>query len=257
MNRLAPFLHSAQQVFELKQRLRAVRDTRPWPPSPTPPVRLTLALGAVLRLASYLDLAQPTQRRHWRHLGGLPRAPSHGLLAYVTERFWEELRQTIAGLLQTLTANEALASCKLNGLFFLSLDANEHFKSPPDVRVVASVRRGNRYAGHKHSVTESSHRSVFAHRPGSKLSVLVEVEPIRPGEEECPAALRLRVRVRRRYGPRCCDALTVDGWYAQGPFLRAVRKLGWAWGGRAQASRHGSLSRGAGLKPRAKARCRL
>lgn len=41
--------------------------------------------------------------------------------------------------------------------------------------------------------------------------------------------MRLPGRLRRRYGPRFFDALTADAWYAKGPFLRAVDKLGWLW----------------------------
>ncbi len=57
----------------------------------------------------------------------------------------------------------------------------------------------------------------------------MDVEPILPGEDECAAALRLLGRARRFYGTRFFDALSVDGWYAKGPFLRAVEKLGWSW----------------------------
>jgi hypothetical protein len=34
-------------------------------------------------------------------------------------------------------------------------------------------------------------------------------------------------RMRRLYGPRFFDAVTVDAWYATEPFVRAVRRLGW------------------------------
>jgi len=36
-------------------------------------------------------------------------------------------------------------------------------------------------------------------------------------------------RLRRIYGPRFFDGITADAWYAKGPFLRAVKKLGWLW----------------------------
>jgi hypothetical protein len=35
--------------------------------------------------------------------------------------------------------------------------------------------------------------------------------------------------MRRLYGPRFFDGVTADGWYAKGPFLQAVDKLGWLW----------------------------
>jgi len=36
-------------------------------------------------------------------------------------------------------------------------------------------------------------------------------------------------RIRRVFGVRFFDAVTIDSWYVQGPFLRAVEKLGWEW----------------------------
>ena len=35
--------------------------------------------------------------------------------------------------------------------------------------------------------------------------------------------------MRRAYGVRFFDAISVDAWYVQGPFLKAVEKLGWEW----------------------------
>ena len=61
------------------------------------------------------------------------------------------------------------------------------------------------------------------------MNPLLDLEPIRPGEGEAEAALRLLGRLRRVYGVRFFDALSVDSWYVQGPFLKAVEKLGWEW----------------------------
>ena len=70
---------------------------------------------------------------------------------------------------------------------------------------------------------------MFAQLNGPKLNVLLDLEPIRPEEAEATAALRLLGRMRRVYGVRFFDALTIDAWYVQGPFLKAVEKLGWGW----------------------------
>ncbi len=130
MNRLAQFLQSAQKVFALKTVLRAVRTARPFAKIPTTPVVLTWVLGVVLRISSYLDLAQQTKRRRWQHLCGLQAALSHDTLEYVTERLeLEDLRRTLGSAAKTLKANKALESCKIKGLLFVSLDANEHCKS--------------------------------------------------------------------------------------------------------------------------------
>ena len=232
MNRLEQALHYLQKVFTLKTRLRAVRDPRPFPQINVLPVLVCLLLGVFVRVSSYLDLAQQTQRRRWRRLCGLPKPVGDDLFGYVTERLdAEDLRQGLAGCVKTLKQNKALESAKINGLLFLSLDANERFASRSRCCPCCCQRQVEVLGpdGQKRRVTEYYHRYVFAQINGPKLNAPLDVEPIRPGEDECAAALRLLGRLRRIYGPRFFDAITVAAWHAQGPFLRAVDKLGWAW----------------------------
>jgi Transposase DDE domain len=232
VNRLAQFLNYAQKVFALKTRLGGVRSDRPFARIPTTPVLLSLVLGVVLRISSYLDLSQQTRRRRWRHLCGLKAALSDDTFDYVTERLsLEDLRRSLAGINQRLKANKALESCQIGGLLFVSLDANEHFKSRSRCCACCCQRQIEETdaKGKKHKVTEYYHRYVFAQINGPKFNALLDLEPIRRGEEECTAALRLLGRLRRVYGPRFFDAITVDAWYVQGPFLRAVERLGWQW----------------------------
>jgi hypothetical protein len=232
VNRLAQFLHYAQKVFRLQELLRGTRDARPFALIPTLPVLLSLLLGVAVRIASHHDLAQQTKRRRWQHLCGLKTAISHDTFGYVTERLHlADLRQNLVAAAKTLKANKALESCKINGLLFLSLDANEHFQSRSRCCECCCQRQVEETdaQGNQQKVTEYYHRYVFAQINGPKINVLLDLEPIRPGEEECAAALRLLGRVRRLYGPRFFDAITADAWYAKGPFLRAVDKLGWLW----------------------------
>lgn len=231
MNQLAQFLLYIQKVFGLDI-LRGVRDSRPFAVIATTPVLLSLILGVALRISSYLDLAEQTKRRRWRHLCHLKGPISDDTFGYVTERLClEDLRQSLAWVAKTLKSNKALESCKINGLLFLSLDANEHFHSRSRCCECCCHREVEETdaQGNKHTVTEYYHRYVFAQINGPLINVLLDIEPIRPGEEECAAALRLLGRVRRVYGPRFIDAITVDSWYVRGPFLRAVDKLGWWW----------------------------
>lgn len=232
MNPLAQFLAYTCKVFALDRLVGAVRDQRPYPEIPTRSVLLSLLLGAVLRVGSYLDLAQQTKRRRWQRLIHWPRRISDDTFGYVAERFnVADLRQTLAQINQQLKANKALESCKINGLLFLSLDANEHFASRSRCCPACGQREVQETdaQGHPHPVTEYYHRYVFAQINGPKLNVLLDVEPIRPGEGEAQAALRLLGRLRRVYGVRFFDAVTIDSWYVQGPFLRGVEKLGWGW----------------------------
>ena len=116
-------------------------------------------------------------------------------------------------------------------MLFVSLDANEHFHSRSRCCPCCCQREIEELdaQGQKHTVTEYFHRYVFAQINGPKINVLLDLEPIRPGEAEAGAALRLLGRMRRTYGVRFFDAVTIDAWYVQGPFLNAIEKLGWLW----------------------------
>ena len=232
MNRLVQFLHYAQKVFGLNRLLRGVRCSRSYPEIPTRAVVVSLFMGVVLRVGSYLDLAEQTKRRRWQHLIHWAKRISHDSFEYVAERLHlEDLRQSLASVAQELKANKALESCKMNGLLFASLDANEHFKSRSRCCSRCCQREIEELDAHgqKQTLIEYYHRYVFAQINGPKINVLLDLEPIGPGEAEAQAALRLLGRMRRVYGVRFFDAVTMDAWYVQGPFLQAVDKLGWMW----------------------------
>jgi hypothetical protein len=232
MNELAQFLTYITKVFGLAEHLRQVRDKRPYPQIPTRPVLLSLLLGVFIRAGSYLDISKQTKRRRWQHLIRWPTRIGDDVFGYVGERFYlEDLRQALVEVNKRLKSNKALESCKINGLLFLSLDANEHFKSCSRCCPCCCQREVELTDadGNKQKLIQYYHRYVFAQINGPKLNTLLDLEPIRPGEGEAEAALRLLGRIRRVYGVRFFDALTMDGWYAQGPFLNAVEKLGWSW----------------------------
>jgi len=232
MNELARFLDYVTKVFALGRIVRGVRCHRPYPQIPTRPLFLSLLLGVVLRAGSYLDISQQTKRRRWQHLIHWSGRISDDAFHYASERFHlEDLRQGLAEVPKRLKANKALESCKINGLLFLSLDANEHFQSRSRCCPCCCQRQIQETdaQGQKQTVIEYYHRYVFAQINGPQLNVLLDVEPIRPGEGEAEAALRLLGRIRRVYGVRFFDAVTIDSWYVQGPFLQVVEKLGWEW----------------------------
>jgi hypothetical protein len=232
MNELAQFLTYVIKVFALNRMVRATRDTRPYARIPTQPLFLSLLLGVVIRASSYRDIAKQTKRRRWQHLIHWSARISEDAFYYVSERFnLEDLRRNLVGVSKQLKANKALESSKINGMLFLSLDANEHFHSRSRCCPCCCQRQLQETdaQGQKHTVTEYYHRYVFAQINGPKLNVLLDLEPIGPGQGEAEAALRLLGRIRRQYGPRFFDAVTIDSWYVQGPFLKALDKLGWGW----------------------------
>lgn len=232
MNELAQFLTYASKVFGLPALLRGIRDHRTYPQIPTAPVLASLFFGVILRVGSYLDLSGQTRKRRWRHLIRWPEAISHDSFEYVAERLnLEDLRGALVATNRQLKAQKALDSAKINGLLFVSLDANEHFHSRSRCCPGCCQRQMEETDddGQKRPFTQYYHRYVFAQINAPRLNVLLDPEPIRPGEGEAESALRLLGRMRRFYKPRFFDAITVDAWYAQGPFLQAVEKLGWVW----------------------------
>jgi len=217
-------------VFDLPRGLGGVRTDRPEAEIPTPPITLSLVLGAVVRLGSLLALQTATGRKGWQCLTGWAGPISDDAFMYALERYrLADLRAVLVWVNRRLKANKVLDRAKIHGLLVVALDANEQFKSrsrccPACCQRTVTIRDRQ---GRLREVTEYYHRQVYAQLDGPELSTVLDVEPIRPGEDEAQAALRLLGRIRRLYGPRFFDVVTVDAWYAQGPWLRAVQKLGW------------------------------
>jgi Transposase DDE domain len=230
MNRLGQFWHYVTKVFALPARLRAIGDERPQPVIPPRVLSASLLLGAVLRVPSFLQLEAESTRRGWQRLVGWPQPISDDALGYVLERYRiQDWRAVLVAVNRTLKANKAFESAKINGRLVVALDGNEQFKSqrrccPDCCQRRLEVKDAH---GQPQTVTEYYHRQVYAQLHGPDFSVILDVEPIRPGEDEAAAALRLLGRMRRLYGPRFFDVVTVDAWYATGPFLKAVQRLGW------------------------------
>lgn len=76
-----------------------------------------------------------------------------------------------------------------------------------------------------HEVTEYYHRGVVAHLIGLPLPIVLDIEPVRPGEGEVVAARRLLERLLARYG-RFFDAVEGDAIYFEAPLFELCRKHG-------------------------------
>lgn len=231
MNLLRRLWHYADKVFELPPRLLNVGSYRSEPRIPNQSVTLSLFLGAVMRVGSLLQLQAETLRPGWQRLVGWSKPISDDTFGYALERYHlEDLRQVLVHINKTLKRNKALESAKIHGLLVVAVDANEQFHSrhrccPDCCQRQLEIKDAQ---GRVQPVTEYYHRQVYAQLHGPDFSVILDLEPIRPGEDEAKAALRLLGRMRRLYGPRFFDVITVDAWYATEPFFTAVRKLGWS-----------------------------
>jgi len=230
VNRLRQFWHYARKVFDLPSRLRAVRDHRRDPDVPTWAVTGSLFLGALLRLPSFLQIQLESRRPGWKRLLGYPNEITDDRLDYVTERYYlDDLRRVLVDTNQTLKRNKALDAAKIQGLLICSIDANEQFHSRARCCSDCCQRQITltNAQGQSQEVTEYYHRQVYAQIQGPNFSVVLDLEPIRAGEEEAAAALRMLGRIRRLYGPRFFDVVSLDAWYATGPTIKGIQRLGW------------------------------
>jgi hypothetical protein len=228
---LSQFVHYTQKRFALPLLAGGFTDSRPQPDIPSRSVWLSLVLGEVMRVPSFLQLEQETKLPQWQRWVGYPGPISHDTFGYVSERLDpEQLRRGACWINRQLKRGKAFEAGKHKGLLAVNLDANEQFCS--DHRCCEDCLSREitckDAAGQEFKKTQYYHKQVYAQLSGPELSVILDFEPMRQGEEECAAALRLLRRLRRQYGPRFFDVGVVDSWYANGPFLQTVvEELGW------------------------------
>jgi hypothetical protein len=228
---LSQFVHYAQQRFDLPWLAGAFTDSRPQPDIPSRAAWLSLILGEGVQVGSHLQIEAETQLPQWQRWVGHPGRISHDTFGYVSERLDPaQLRRAGVWINRKLKRGKAFEASKLKGLLVVSLDAHEQFCSecrccPDCLSREVTCKSAD---GREFKKTQYYHKQVYAQLSGPGLSVILDFEPMRPGEEECAAALRLLRRLRREYGPRFFDGVVVDSWYANGPFLKAVvEELGW------------------------------
>jgi nitroreductase len=230
MNRLRQFWHYTAKIFDLPRCLRSVRCRRSDPTVPTWAVTATLLLGALLRRPSFLQIQFESRRPGWQRLLGYAREITDDRMAYVCERYeLADLRGVLIQTNRTLKRNKALESAKIQGLLVVAIDANEQFQSRKRCCAHCCERkvRVANAQGQIQEVVEYYHRQVYAQIHGPDFSLILDLEPIGPGEDEAGAAVRMLGRMRRTYGVRFFDVVSVDAWYATGPFILAVQRLGW------------------------------
>jgi len=225
------FVNYADQQFKLKLLAGCFADSRVEPDVPARAVGLSLLLGEVAHIPSLLQLEEETKLPQWQRWMGYQGLISHDTFGYASNRMDpERLRRALCFINRKLKRGKGLEDSKIHGLLAVSLDANEQFCS--DHRCCEDCLRREVACkdaqGNEVKKTQYYHKQVYAQLSGPRLSVVLDMEPMRPGEEECAAALRLLRRMRRTCGPRFFDLVVVDSWYTNGPFLKAVsQELGW------------------------------
>jgi len=225
------FVDYADKQFQLPLLAGCFASARCDPKIPSRALGLSLLLGEVAHVPSLFQLEEETKLPQWQRWVGYHDCISHDALGYASNRMDpEQLRRAGVFINKKLKRGKSFEDSKVHGLLVASLDANEQFCSDHRCceeclsrEVVCKDAHGNEV-----KKTQYYHKQIYAQLSGPRLSVILDIEPMRPGEEECAAALRLLHRMRKKYGPRFFDLVAVDAWYTNGPFLKTVvEELGW------------------------------
>jgi hypothetical protein len=202
---LPQLVRYAQKRFHLNLLAGAFTDSRSCPEIPGRAVSLSLLFGEMAQVPSLFQLQAETELPQWQQWIGYRDRISDDTLNYVSERMNPaQWRRGATWINRKLKRGKALEENKINGLLVLSLDANEQFCSDHRccedclTRQITSKDAQGQPVQH----TQYYHKQVYAQLSGPKLNVILDLEPMRPGEEECAAALRLLARLRESYGPR-------------------------------------------------------
>ena len=146
-------------------------------------------------MPSFRQMAKDSARSGWRRLLKLGAPLSDDVMAYVVERYRvEDWREILVSTNKTLKRNRAFESAKIKGLLVVSIDANEQFNSRHrccEACCRRKIKVRNR-AGQEAEVDEFFHRMVYASLHGPQFGVVLDVEPIRPGEDEAGGDARFR-----------------------------------------------------------------
>jgi hypothetical protein len=210
---LGRFVSYAEKHFSLPLLAGCFADGRAEPEVPSRAVGLSLLLGEVIQTPGLSQLEEETKLPQWQRWVGYSERISHDTFGYASNRMNpEQLRRAGLFINRRLKRGKAFEASKMHGLLVVSLDANEQFCSDHRCCEDCLTREVTckDAEGKEFKKTQYYHKQVYAQLSGPRLSVILDLEPMRPGEEECAAALRLLRRMRQKYGPRFFD-LVVAG----------------------------------------------
>jgi hypothetical protein len=199
-----------------------MRDARPKPQIATSVIARSLFAMALSQLGSLHATACSRASRTWtKWLKGakLPSDDTLGRVATLIDP--DTVRPATHALYTALKRNKALKPVIPHAMFGI-LDGHESSASYDRCCDQCLKRQIHTDRGER---TQYYHRVVAFHLVASPFDLVLDLEPIRPGEDEIAAAIRRFDRVVETY-PRAFDLVLGDGLYAQARFFKHVRSRG-------------------------------
>lgn len=175
----------------------------------------------VCRVRSFNELEQHRSHLSWRRwLGGFA-LPSADELAYVSERIEaDDLRACLGHIYSKLKRNKVLDP--RNGWMLGAVDGHEINSSDKRCCKCCLRREIQTRGGSK---TQFYHRLVTFQIIAKDFNFVLDLELVRPGEDEVAATIRLLKRVLENH-PRCFDVLVADAIFLRPSMLDFVRSHG-------------------------------
>jgi len=219
MRRLAKYLDKVWRFSKLVQKLK---DGRKNPSRPTASVFLGLFGMFSVRFGSLNQLgAQFNIPDRWERWVG-SRKPSADTIAYALDRFNLKLLRWMLWEVAKLCKRKKIFRRLFPDIYWVAaLDGIETYKSRE--RPCCEHCLSRRILVNDEFVTEHYHRYVVLQLVGITPAVFLDIEALNPGETEATAGARLLERFLERH-PRYLDALTMDAFYLQAPFVKKLLK---------------------------------
>jgi hypothetical protein len=218
---LRRILAYARKVLRWEDRLDAVRDDRQRPQIATSVITRAAAIMFLGRLGSLNALEQTKPSRFWlRWLGqAMPSADSIGRICSLMDG--GDVRGVLHHVYARLKRMKALTPPE-HGLMLAVVDGHESTASrkrccPGCCQRVLHTTRGD--------VLEYYHRYVALRLVGQELSLMLDAEPVHPGEDELAAARRLVERALEMV-PRAFDVVAGDALYANTDWFKFLLERG-------------------------------
>lgn len=175
----------------------------------------------VCRIGSFNELEQHRDRRSWRRwLAGFV-LPSADDLAYVSERIdVDDLRRAQGSVYSCLKRNKVLEP--MDGWMLAAIDGHEigsSYKRCCDCCLQRELEVGG------DTKVQYYHRLVAFQIITKDFRFFLDLELLKPGEDEVAAGIRLLERVLTNH-PRCFDVLTADAIYLRPSMINFLRDHG-------------------------------